>query len=69
MPLPVPEACGCVGKVGAWLMLGGTRVLRASLNPGYKSEPYHEAILGKGLIVDSGWESRDILEQKEADVD
>lgn len=50
-------------------MLGGTRVLRASLNPGYKSEPYHEAILGKGLIVDSGWESRDILEQKEADVD
>lgn len=43
--------------VGGWIkvVLGwcqvAARVTRASLSPGYKSVPYHEAILGKGLSV------------------
>lgn len=46
--------------VGGWIkiVLGwcqvAARVTRASLNPGYKSVPYHEAILGEGLIVVNG---------------
>lgn len=42
------------------------RVIRASLNPEYKSGPVHEAILGKRL-VDRG--SAEVLEHKEAHVE